>query len=336
MYGRLRSQVLIVNTQIKKIDAASLKMAVEIIQAGGLVAFPTETVYGLGADATNGAAVAQIFAAKGRPQDNPLIVHIADFSAVNQVARRITQSARLLSDAFMPGAITLVVEKNDAVSNVVTCGLNTVGVRVPSHEGARAFLRAVKKPIAAPSANTSKRPSPTSAQFVFDDMNGKVPLILDGGNCEVGIESTVVEVTGDVPVILRPGIITEEMIARVCGKVMTSGSASGVPHSPGMKYTHYAPSCEMVMVSGNFVQKINEIYGDDCVIMCYDRQLALFVGKRCISLGADNRTASNRFYRLLRETENSCRRILLVEPELDEVGKSLYNRMIKACSNRLI
>ena len=225
-----------------------LDEAVSLLKAGELVAFPTETVYGLGADAFNGDAVKKIFEAKGRPQDNPLIVHIASVEQAAEVARDIPDEFYILAREFMPGPLTVVLPKSDAVPGVVTAGGDTVAVRMPSHPVARRLI-AASMPLAAPSANRSKHISPTTARHVLDDLDGRVPLILDGGECGVGIESTVLDLTSAVPTVLRPGAVTEEMIAEILGRVgsLSPGAVIGRAKSPGMKYTHYAPSVPAVV-----------------------------------------------------------------------------------------
>lgn len=236
--------------------ADALREPARCLAAGGLVVFPTETVYGLGADALNEAAVRRIFAAKGRPADNPLIVHIWEVSQLNQLVRDIPPVAHKLMDAFWPGPLTLVMKKSVSVPDSVTAGLDTVAIRMPSHPTARKLLKLANVPVAAPSANTSTRPSPTTAQHVAEDLFGKVDYIIDGGQCEVGLESTVLDVTGAQPVILRPGGISAERLRRVAGKLTADAALTdqnAVPKSPGMKYKHYAPNCPMTVVTGKHI-----------------------------------------------------------------------------------
>jgi len=234
-----------------------IKTAAEALLQGELVAFPTETVYGLGANAFEEAAVRRIFEAKGRPADNPLIIHVADKESIFPLVKKVTAAAQCLMEAFMPGPITLLMEKNEKIPPVVNAGLSTVAIRVPSHPIARQLLAHCGVPVAAPSANVSGRPSPTAAAHVFEDMNGKIPWIVDGGACEVGLESTVVDVSGDYPEILRPGAVTEKMIQDCCAKkgifppensVPSIVEENSAPKSPGMKYKHYAPSVPVRIV----------------------------------------------------------------------------------------
>jgi len=229
----------------------SPRVAASVLRAGGVVAFPTETVYGLGADALREEAVRKIFRAKGRPADNPLIVHIAERAWINRVARRVPPSARRLMEVFFPGPLTVIVPRHADVSLAVTAGLDTVGVRMPEHPVARAFLLAGGTPVAAPSANRSGRPSPTTWRAVADELGGRIPCILQGGASAVGLESTVVDCTVSPPVILREGAVTLEMLRRVVPRVRRSrGHQSGAARSPGMKYKHYAPTARVVLVDG--------------------------------------------------------------------------------------
>lgn len=233
-------------------DKEGLKRAALMLSSGEVVAFPTETVYGLGADATNGKAVKKIFEAKGRPSDNPLIVHISDKSQISELVAEITPIAQSLIDNFMPGPITVIMRKSDKIPPEVSAGLDTVGIRMPEHKTAREFLSLCGCPVAAPSANLSGSPSPTTALHVKNDMDGYIAAIVDGGDSKVGLESTVVDATGEVPVILRPGAITSEMIDKALN---TSSSYAGalkagsIPPSPGMKYRHYAPSCPVEIIT---------------------------------------------------------------------------------------
>lgn len=214
----------------------AIEKGAALIASGEVVAFPTETVYGLGADAFNESAVKKIFAAKGRPSDNPLIVHIADVSGLDGLVEDVSDGAKAVMEKFMPGPITVIMKKSANVPLSVTAGLETVGIRMPSHMVARAFIKRCGTPIAAPSANRSTHISPTSAEHVFEDMDGRIPLIIDGGECEVGIESTILDMSTGVPTILRPGAITAEMLAGVLGAVKTFTGKVVVAKAPGMKY----------------------------------------------------------------------------------------------------
>ena len=247
-------------TKIVKIDDvkkqdAELQQAGEILRRGGLVAFPTETVYGLGANGLDGEACAGIYAAKGRPSDNPLILHAAGRDMVDSIAAEVPELAEQLMAAFCPGPITLILRRSRLVPDRITGGLDTVGVRIPENDIARAMIRAAGVPVAAPSANLSGRPSPTTAQATARDMDGRIPLILDGGPCRFGVESTIVDCTGERAVILRPGAVTREMLEELLGKGQVGldpalVGAKTVPKAPGMKYTHYAPKAPMTLIEG--------------------------------------------------------------------------------------
>jgi L-threonylcarbamoyladenylate synthase len=235
-------------------DAAGLKKAVSILRAGGLAAFPTETVYGLGARAFDPAACRRVYRAKGRPSTNPLIVHVDGEAMLGRVARRVSPLARRLMKAFWPGPLTLVFDKTAAVPSAVTGGRGTVAVRFPSHPAARALIRALGEPIAAPSANRSGRPSPTTAAHVLRDLRGRVPLILDGGPCRRGLESAIVDARGLRPVLLRPGTITPEALARAAGAPIAA-PGRGAPPAPGTRHRHYAPACSVVLIPPVLVRK---------------------------------------------------------------------------------
>ena len=252
-------------TKLKKIDIPVgrkdieiLRQAGNIIRDGGLVAFPTETVYGLGADAMNEKASAKIYQAKGRPSDNPLIVHISEYSQVDEIALGISEDARKVMEQFWPGPLTVILKKKREVPDGTTGGLQTVAIRMPSHPVARAFLKESGRMIAAPSANTSGRPSPTTAGHVYEDLKNKIPLILDGGAVGIGIESTIIDMTGETPMILRPGFISKAMLEETLGiPVKVDPAVSGrkfqpniIAKAPGMKYRHYAPKGQMILVEG--------------------------------------------------------------------------------------
>lgn len=238
----------------QRIRKEELAEAAEILRQGGLVAFPTETVYGLGANALNEEAAKKIYAAKGRPSDNPLIAHVADFEAVKPLVREIPEAGKKLMEQYWPGPLTLVFPKSEIVPFGTTGGLETVAIRMPEHEVARMLIRLAGVPVAAPSANTSGRPSPTTADHVYQDMNGKIEILVDGGSVGIGLESTIVDVSGEVPVMLRPGAITLEMLRETLGEVEIDPAITGPiradvkPKAPGMKYRHYAPKAELVLV----------------------------------------------------------------------------------------
>lgn len=234
-------------TRVRRAGPKALAEAAAILRAGGLVAFPTETVYGLGARAYDSSAARRVYKAKGRPSDNPLIVHVCDEAMLADVTRRVTPLARALIDAFWPGPLTLILEKSARVPDAVTAGGRTVAVRCPGHPGARSLIRALGEPIAAPSANLSGRPSPTTAAHVLRDLRGRVPLILDGGPCRKGLESTIVDARGRRPVVLRHGTLAAEEIARAAGAPL-GAAGPAAPAAPGTRHRHYAPTCRVILV----------------------------------------------------------------------------------------
>jgi L-threonylcarbamoyladenylate synthase len=243
----------IIKIENVKHQAAAIEAAAAVIKSGGIVAFPTETVYGLGANGLSAEASAGIYEAKGRPSDNPLILHISDMKMLESIAAEVTASAKKLLAAFCPGPITLILKHKPVVPLRITGGLDTVGIRMPDNDVARALIKSAGMPIAAPSANISGRPSPTTAKAVYRDMKGRIAMILDGGPCTFGIESTIVDCTGTVPTVLRPGAITMEMLAEVLGRVQLDGAlsqADSIPKAPGMKYTHYAPRVPLTLLEG--------------------------------------------------------------------------------------
>ena len=243
----------VVNVKDVCIQSAVLEEAGRILKNGGLVAFPTETVYGLGANGLDAGACAGIYRAKGRPSDNPLILHVADRPMVDQVAENVPLMAEKLLAAFAPGPVTLILRKRPHVPDSITGGLDTVGIRMPDHDVARAMIRAAGLPVAAPSANLSGRPSPTTAEAVLHDMEGRIPLVLNGGPCHFGVESTIVDCTGSVATILRPGAVTKEMLEEVLGEARLDPALAGehaVPKAPGMKYRHYAPKAPLTVLEG--------------------------------------------------------------------------------------
>lgn len=318
----------------------ALKRGAELIASGEVVAFPTETVYGLGADAFNGQAVAKIFAAKGRPSDNPLIVHIADKSGLEGLVCDVSDGARAVMDRFMPGPITVIMKKSGNVPDGVTAGLDTVGVRMPSHPVARAFIKACGTPIAAPSANRSTHISPTSAEHVFEDMDGRIPLIIDGGDCEVGIESTIIDMSTDVPTILRPGAITAEMLAEVLGAVRTFSGKVVVAKAPGMKYKHYAPSCDTVVaLSGESAKKAYdeaESKGLKPLIIASSGLCATLGGRTHIDVGASDAEICRNIYAALHRAEKIAGFIICEHFGNDGVCGSVMNRVMKSAGGKTV
>lgn len=330
-------------TQILKTDENSLALAKRILEGGGLVAFPTETVYGLGADALNGEAVKKIFEVKGRPQDNPLIVHVHSGYDISRIVCDLPAYAEKLSQKFLPGPLTMVFKSRGVVSPVVSCGLDTIGIRVPSHPDAQRFLRYADMPIAAPSANISKHVSPVTAEHVFADFAGKIPLILDGGKCSGGIESTVLDCTGSIPCILRSGLISREMIAEAVGDCAVFVPKEGERvRSPGMKYRHYTPNCATVMFPLDERDRALEEYnrqraaGVKAYIMCDGECTRHFDGKikpeHILLLGDDAEEIASNLYYKLREGEKLADIIIAVAPaEQGGIMAGVMNRLTKAC-----
>lgn len=321
----------------------SLLQAAALLQKGELVAFPTETVYGLGADALNEEAVAHIFAAKGRPGDNPLIVHVADKSQLEPLCH-VTPEADMLMDAFWPGPLTILLKKKPAVPDVTTAGLPSVAVRCPDHPVALALLKESRVPVAAPSANRSGRPSPTTAQHVFEDMNGRIAMILEGGDCRVGVESTVLDMTKDVPCILRPGAVTREMVERVLGKCTVADSVmrplkeGEAAPSPGMKHRHYAPKASMTVYVGDHEKVIAEICrrydgAENAVILAMDQNISDFGSRRTLSIGATPEETAHLLFRRLRETDEMGVSLVLAQGwEGEEMVLAVMNRMARAAA----
>ena len=327
-------------TEILRIDAASLSRAKKLILAGELVAFPTETVYGLGADARSDEAVENIYRVKGRPSDNPLIVHVHKDYDIAQLVNDDQPYAALLREAFLPGPLTLVYKSRGNVSGKVSCGLNTLAIRVPSHPGAQEFLRFADIPVAAPSANISKHVSPVSARHVYDDLNGKIPLILDGGPCSGGIESTVCDVTGEIPMVLRQGLVSREMIEKVVGRCGEYVAKEGEQvRSPGMKYKHYAPACKTRLFESDAAGDAAEYVrahsnGPERIyVLCEDAVAYLFPADRVLHLGKNAEEMAANLYRLLRSAEKKADILIAVKPkERGGVMDGVLNRICKACA----
>ncbi len=317
----------------------ALEEGKKIIGSGDVVAFPTETVYGLGADAFNESAVAKIFEAKGRPNDNPLIVHIWDKSQIDELAKDISDEARAVIDNFMPGPITIVLKKSDKVPFNVTAGLDTVGIRMPEHRVAREFIKACETPIAAPSANTSTHISPTSAKHVYDDMQGRIPLIIEGGDCGVGIESTIVDLTTDVPTILRPGAITADMLAEVLGQVTNFTGEVVVAKAPGMKYKHYAPTCEMVVattLSAALEEYDNQAEKCQPVLICSAKWSAQTGDRNVINVGDDEREVCRSIYGAMHIAQDKYQYIICEDFGDEGIMLSVMNRVNKASGGKKI
>lgn len=346
-------------TIIVKADLSneSISCAGRIIREGGLVAFPTETVYGLGGNAMDREAAARIYSAKGRPSDNPLIVHISRESQVEDIAVNVSEAARKLMDIFWPGPLTIILAKGSAVPYETTGGLDTVAIRMPNHPVALKLIEEAGVPVAAPSANTSGRPSPTLASHVAEDMDGRIDMIIDGGQVGIGIESTIIDMSGAIPVILRPGFITREMLEEVIGhvevdRVVEAKSIEEIgggykPKAPGMKYRHYAPKAQLTMYEGsveNVAQVINKKVeealknGKRPAVICTDETMALYK-KGCIkSIGArsNQETIAYNLYQLLREFDDMDVDCIYGETFYGTgLGQAIMNRLIKAAGYHL-
>lgn len=344
------------DTKILKIDKYNpdhdlIEYAADILKKGGTVAFPTETVYGLGADALNEKAVGKIFKAKGRPADNPLIVHISDISEVDNLVKNIPDTAYALMEEFWPGPLTVIMEKAPQVPDIVTAGLGTVAIRLPSNKIALELIRISDVPVAAPSANTSSKPSPTKASHVIDDLFGRVDVIIDGGNTEVGIESTVIDMTSEIPVILRPGGVTYEQLVTVIENVHINKTShvkdNDKPLCPGMKYRHYSPKADLIIVEGlkkDVIDKINNMTGSDKLnglkvgVLATKDTAHLYDADYVLSVGDDKNPetiAANLFGRL-REFDDKGVDIIYAHAISEKgVGMAVKNRLEKAASKIL-
>ena len=318
-----------------------IKECAELIKKGEIVAFPTETVYGLGANALDENAVRKIFIAKNRPSDNPFIVHVNSIEDAEKVAF-VTEDAKKIFEKFSPGPITVVLKKKPIVPDCVTAGLDTVGIRMPSHKLAQEFLRECGVPIAAPSANVSKKVSPTEAQFVYDDLNGKIPAIIDGGRCDVGIESTVVSLAGDRPIILRPGAITKEMLEEYINGVSNFSGKVDVAPAPGMKYVHYSPAVPCVLygtTDGAMAEyDLRQAEGKNPIILAESEDCKIFNSKgyKCIDLGKDSNQFMHEIFANLRICEKQYGYIIVQALGNDGVEYGIMNRLLKSSGGVIV
>jgi len=325
-----------------------LEKAAKLIRDGALVGIPTETVYGLGANAYDGKACLNIFKAKGRPADNPLIVHIAKVEDAEKIAYTCPLYYKL-AERFMPGPLTVIMPKRDIIPSEVTAGLDSVAVRCPVNKVANKLIELAGVPIAAPSANKSGMPSPTTAKHVFNDMNGEIPLILDGGECEVGVESTVISVKDDSIVLLRPGQVTYEMLKEVCDNVTVSSAVTEelkpgeTALSPGMKYKHYAPRANLYLIDDKYLDFVSftkeKSKTEKCAIMCYNEEISSYNDEILLPVGGRNdiREQTKRLFDLLRKADDmGATTIYAHKPEKDGEALAIYNRMIRACAHRII
>lgn len=330
-----------------------LYKAAEIIKTGGLVAFPTETVYGLGANGLDENAVPKIYEAKGRPSDNPLILHISEFDEIKNIVKEIPDVAFVLADEFWPGPLTMVFKKSDIVPYRTTGGLESVAVRMPSNRIARELIKTAGVPVAAPSANSSGRPSPTKADHVLCDLDGKIDMVIDGGTVDIGLESTIVDVTGEVPVILRPGFITEEMLSEAIGRVKTDDAVKNLrpdkdlkPKAPGMKYRHYAPQGKMTIYKGNpekVVKIINEetakSEGKKTAVLATDETKRYYKADIVISVGSRENCESiaHNLFDALRSFDDMGAEIIFSEGfDESRLGFAIMNRLHKSAGYNIV
>ncbi len=336
------------------IDKKVIKRAGDILRAGGLVAFPTETVYGLGGDALNPESSKKIYAAKGRPSDNPLIVHITNMEALEKIVTEIPEGARILSQRFWPGPLTMIFKKNDTVPRETTGGLDTVAVRMPSNKIAAAMIDAAGGYVAAPSANLSGRPSPTVAKYVIEDMNGRIDMIIDGGDSDVGLESTIVDFTAGEPMILRPGYITKEMLEEALStavsidKAIIDSNSKVAPKAPGMKYRHYAPKGELTIVEGSseaVTEAVNRYVSEASLagfktgVIATEETKSLYRADSVKSVGHAGREdeVAHHLFRILREFDDEGIEKIFSESFADSgLGAAVMNRLLKAAGHKVI
>lgn len=325
------------NTKILNDTTEEIEEAARMIAGGGLVAFPTETVYGLGADALNSDAVSRVYAAKGRPSDNPMIVHISSDEDLKKLTPKITKDMERLMKVFWPGPMTMIVKRNPIIPDVTTGGLDTVGIRMPDNPVALELIAKSGCPIAAPSANLSGKPSPTAAQHVIDDLRGRVDAIICSDDCQFGIESTVIDMTGLVPMILRPGIITKEDLEAALGKIVLLdptlnkrpdkfNNGDFKPKAPGMKYKHYAPKAQMIVFEGKMEAAIAAIDRERIEREALGQKVSVIIFDN-----AEQKTAAHQFFAKLREADRNGADVILAAALKEEgIGFSVMNRMLKS------
>ncbi len=324
-------------------DNTGIKSACKILKNGGVVGIPTETVYGLAASAYNPEAISKIFTAKGRPQDNPLIVHIASVTTLNEIAEEIPEAALSCAEKFWPGPLTMVLKKTAKIPSCVSAGLDTVAVRMPSNQTAKRIISESGLPLAAPSANISGSPSPTSADHVLNDLDGKIDAVLMGEECNVGVESTVITLVGEHPVLLRPGGVTLEQLREVLPDitinkaVLSELAADEKAASPGMKYKHYSPKTEAFLVEGDdFPAFVNQ--KPDAVAVCFEEECEnIKIEKIIYGKKADPKTLAQNIFSVLREVDKIGKtEVFIHAPEKDGIGLAVYNRLIRAAAFKVI
>lgn len=336
----MKTEVIDITTEYER----ALIEAKRLINDGEVVGIPTETVYGLGANALNEDAVKKIFVAKGRPSDNPLIVHIAKFEDLKPLVKEIPEKVKIMAEKFWPAPLTMIMKKSDEVSDVVSGNLDTVAVRMPKSDYARAIIESCSCPIAAPSANLSGSPSPTNAKYVYDDMNGRIPLIIDGGNCEIGVESTVISFAEDPPRLLRPGGVTLEEMTELIGEIVVDDAVSNkleegaVASSPGMKYKHYAPSADITIIKSDFetFKKLCESEENVTALVFDGEENELSCPAISYGDKNDGYSQSARLFDALRELdEMGAYKVYARCPDTKGMGLAVYNRLIRAAGFKI-
>ena len=347
-------ETIVYEIDLNNMNQEQLQEAGNLIAKGELVAFPTETVYGLRGDALHPDAARKIYAAKGRPSDNPLIVHVAEVSDLERVAKVVPEQAKRLAEAFWPGPLTMVVWKKEDVPYATTGGLDTVAVRMPNHPVALELIRKSGKLIAAPSANTSGRPSPTEASHVVEDLEGKIAMVLDGGPVGIGIESTIIDLTEEIPMVLRPGYITPEMLSEVLGEEVIidpgiiAADDTTKPKAPGMKYKHYAPKADMIIVDGSKENVLEQIALLICEAKAQNKKVAviateetkhLYQADVVLSIGTrdEEDTIARHMYKILRDCDKLDVDVIYSESfKTPRIGQAIMNRLLKAAAHQVI
>lgn len=332
-------------TEFLKVTQESIEKTCDIIKNGDVAAIPTETVYGLFADATKSEACAKIFKAKDRPQDNPLIVHICDYDMLREVAAEVPEDAIKLAEAFWPGPLTMILKKSDLIPNSVSAGLDTVGIRMPSNPVILEVISKTRLPLAGPSANRSGRPSPTDGQTVYDDMVGRIPMVLDGGSCNIGVESTVISLAGEQPILFRPGYITQKQLSQVLGKevILSHGITEELGKdekvlSPGLKHKHYAPKAEVVIVNAPFEKYKELVEKEKATAMCFEEYKDK-INAPVVCYGGEKDSASQavNLFSALRELDKiGADKVYAMMPSTEGVGLAVYNRLLRAAAFRVV
>lgn len=335
-------QTRVIDIRIDKTKA--LEESRRLILSGEVVAIPTETVYGLAANAFDESAVSKIFEAKGRPQDNPLIVHISSLPELDGLVKDVPEKVLVMAEKFWPGPLTMIMKKSEKIPSAVSAGLDTVAIRMPESVHARDIISACSVPLAAPSANLSGSPSPICAKYVFDDMNGRIPLIIDGGECKIGVESTVISFVGEKPRLLRPGGVTLEEMTALIGEIEVDSAVLNqleegkTASSPGMKYKHYSPRADITVVKGSLENFIRYVSGqEDCFVLCFEGEEHYF--KKALSYGKidDGASEAKRLFNALRELDElGAEKVFARCPNLDGMGLAVYNRLIRSAGFSIV